>query len=275
MTGPAQMEFARMDRPTLLLSDHARHWARRGRHLLTAAAAVSLLAGCTHMQSAKMAKIDRHVIVGSVPEDYRTTHPIAIEEGVETLDVPVGLNTVRLTDGMKGNIGAFARGFLDSGSASIAIVTPAGSTNQAVTRGLAGEIQGELVADGIGASAIVLRSYRAEPSEATAPIRLAYSKIGAHTADCGPWPDQFNRTSENRNYFNYGCATQQNLAAIVANPLDLLYPRAMPPSDAARRTGVIGNYEGVAGSPSPSPTQSDYSKEPGAAIAQGVGSSTP
>ena len=59
---------------------------------------------------------------------------------------------------------------------------------------------------------------------------------------------------------------------MVANPLDLLYPRAMPPADAARRTGVIGNYEGAAGSASPTHTQSDYSKEPSAAVAQGVGS---
>jgi pilus assembly protein CpaD len=268
MTGPAQMEFARMDRPTPPLPDHARQWAWRGPRLLAAAAVVAILAGCNHMQSAKL---DRHVIVGSVPEDYRTTHPIAIEEGIETLDVPVGLNTVRLTNGVKGNIDGFARGFLVSDSASIAIVTPAGSANQAVARGLAGEIRGELVADGVSPGAIEYRSYRAERSEATAPIRLAYSKIGAHTAECGPWPDQFNRNSENHSYFNYGCATQQNLAAIVANPLDLLYPRAMPPPDAARRAGMIGNYEGAAGA-TPTPTQSDYSKEPSAAVAQGVGS---
>jgi pilus assembly protein CpaD len=269
MTGPAQMEFARMNRRPVADSDHAWHPARRCRHLLIAVAAGALLAGCTHVQTAR---IDRHVIVGSVPEDYRTTHPIAIEEGVETLDVPVGLNTVRLTEGMRGNIGGFAQGFLDSGSSAIAIVTPFGSTDQAVAHGLAGEIRAELVAAGIRASAIELRSYRAAPSEATAPIRLAYSRIGAHTAGCGPWPDQFSQTSENRNYFNYGCASQQNLAAIVANPTDLLYPRAMAPEDATRRTGMIRNYEGVAGGATPTPTQSDFSKEPSAAIAQGVGS---
>src|ERR1700676_510268 len=157
MNGPAQMEFARMDRPTPL-SGHARQRARRGLPLL-AAAVVTLLAGCNHMQSAKL---DRHVIVGSVPEDYRTTHPIAIEEGIETLDVPVGLNTVRLTNGVKGNIAGFARGFLVSDSAGIAIVTPAGSANQAVARGLAGEIRGELAADGVSPGSIEYRSYRAE-----------------------------------------------------------------------------------------------------------------
>src|SRR5438270_143079 len=82
-------------------------------------------------------------------------------------------------------------------------------------------------------------------------VRLAYSKIGAHTAECGPWPDQTARNPENRHYANYGCATQQNLAAMVANPLDLLYPRAMTPPDAVRRTAVIGGSEGAPGVTAP------------------------
>src|SRR5207245_1394852 len=95
------------------------------------------------------AKIDRHVIVGSVPEDYRTTHPIAIEEGIETLDVPAGLNVVRLPEAMRANIAGFAQDFLASGSATIAIVTPAGSTNQAAARALASQVQAELLTVGV------------------------------------------------------------------------------------------------------------------------------
>jgi pilus assembly protein CpaD len=252
---------------------HAPLLRRRARSPLAAvlalAAGAAALAGCTHVQGEA---VDRHVIVGAMPEDYRTTHPIAIEEGIETLDVPVGLNSVRLTAGVRGNIAGFARAFRASGSAAMAIVLPAGSANQASARGIAGEVRAELLSQGVAPGAIEWRSYHAAATEATAPIRLAYSRIGARTAGCGPWPDQFAHTAENRNYFNYGCASQQNLAAMVDNPLDLLYPRAMPPPDAARRVAVIGDYQGEAAG-SPSPTQSDYSKEPGAAVAQGVGSS--
>jgi pilus assembly protein CpaD len=269
MTGQAETEFARMDRPTAPLLDAKSNRRRQGGRAALLAAVGAILAGCTHVQSAK---IDRHVIVGSVPEDYRTTHPIAIEEGVETLDVPVGLNTVRLTEGMRQKIGAFAQGYLKSGTAAIVIVAPAGSGNQIAARGVAGEIEAELLAHGISPAEIQRRNYRAAPTEATAPIRVAYSRIGAHTAACGPWPDQLNRNPDNRNYFAFGCATQQNLAAMIDNPTDLLYPRAMTPPDAARKSGVVGNYEGASGSPLPTPTQSDYSKEPGAAVAQGVGS---
>lgn len=266
MIGPAQMEFVKMNRVTLPAGARAAIWPI-GRVVSLLAV---VLAGCTHMQTAK---IDRHVIVGSVPEDYRTTHPIAIEEGVETLDLPAGLNEVGLTSGARDNIRGFAQAFLASGSAAIAIVTPAGSTNQAAARALASQVKAELLDARVDPQAIEFRTYRAERSEVTAPIRLAYSKIGAHTAACGPWPDQFNRNPDNRNYFDYGCATQQNLAAMVVNPLDLLYPRGMSPPDAVRRAGVIGNYEG---NPDDSPylpsrTQGPNSAESKATIAVGVG----
>ena len=49
-------------------------------------------------------------------------------------------------------------------------------------------------------------------------------------------------TSENKNYFNFGCASQQNLAAQIADPRDLLSPRGVDSIDAGRRTTVLDNY---------------------------------
>jgi pilus assembly protein CpaD len=49
-------------------------------------------------------------------------------------------------------------------------------------------------------------------------------------------------TGQNENYGAFGCATQQNLAAMVNNPLDLMYPRGLTPADAARRTDVLSKY---------------------------------
>jgi pilus assembly protein CpaD len=88
--------------------------------------------------------------------------------------------------------------------------------------------------------------------------------VVARTGQCGQWPEQLTETSENRNYYNFGCATQQNLAAIVENPLDLVYPRETSPADAERRGHVLENYrQGTA-------TQSDNSRESDSSIA-GVG----
>jgi pilus assembly protein CpaD len=72
-------------------------------------------------------------------------------------------------------------------------------------------------------------------------------------------------TTANRQYFDYGCASQQNLAAMVADPLDLLYPRASSPADAERRGTVLEDYRNG------DIYQSDYSRVTGGEVAQGVG----
>src|SRR5690606_23587482 len=56
-------------------------------------------------------------------------------------------------------------------------------------------------------------------------------------------------TYENRQYSNFGCSYQNNLAAQIANPSYLLTPRRMTPSDMANRGAAIGAYQrrGISG----------------------------
>lgn len=71
---------------------------------------------------------------------------------------------------------------------------------------------------------------------------------GAYVASqCGLWPNDLGIAPGgddhmNRPSWNHGCATQHNLAAIVANPNDLIAPRAETPADTARRQTVFGRY---------------------------------
>jgi pilus assembly protein CpaD len=41
---------------------------------------------------------------------------------------------------------------------------------------------------------------------------------------------------------NFGCATQHNLAAMVADPRDLVAPRRVDAADAQRRMTVLDKY---------------------------------
>lgn len=234
---------------------------RDGRRPATAAlvgvvAAVLLLSAC---------KTSRYEIVGAIPDDYRINHPIIVAENLVTLDVPVGADTPYLTADASSNIMAFADSFRQSGAAAIAIVAPSGSDNEAVAAGMARQVARVLVDVGIPETAIDRRSYAAEPGETEAPLRLAFPRIEAKTAPCGPWQDDMGNTFENRHYSSFGCASQANLAAMVANPMDLVHPRRVAPADAARRSAVLNNYRTGA------PTQSDHSKEAGSDVAQGVG----
>jgi pilus assembly protein CpaD len=210
--------------------------------------------------------VDHHEIVGSIPMDYHTNHPIVVDDRVETMDVPVGMTTTHLSEAVRANVSGFASRYKASGSGVIAVVVPSGSANEVVAVRLSGEIKRVLVAAGIPASQIDYRVYGASPNETAAAIRVAFSRVSAHlTHECGRWPDQASSTTENRNYYNFGCATQQNFAAMLDNPLDLLYPRDMDPPDAERRSVVLDNYRDG------KPYQSDYSRETGGAIAEGVG----
>jgi pilus assembly protein CpaD len=50
------------------------------------------------------------------------------------------------------------------------------------------------------------------------------------------------RSSENKDYYNFGCATQRNLAAMVDNPSDLEQPRSETAAYTARRTAAFEKY---------------------------------
>ena len=201
-----------------------------------AAATVLLLAlvGCS---------TSRHQdVVGSIPDDYRANHPITIDEQLSTMDIPVGLDTARLSTPVKGNVVGFAQRFKDSGGALMAIVVPAGSPNEVVATSVGHQIYDVLVGAGVRPASLDFRAYHAGSAETNAPIRLAYNKITAHVDGCGAWPDRLENDFKNRNYENFGCASQANLAAMVDNPLDLIYPRGVAPADASRRSAVLEKY---------------------------------
>ncbi len=231
---------------------------RRG---LAALALLAALAGC----SSTSAKLDPFTTSSVVADDYKITHPITTGEQTVSLEIPVGAYEGRLTEGEKGNIGYFAQNFLASGAALVGIAQPSGSPNQASAARVAAEIQGVLVKAGIPAGVMRKGSYAADSNDTVAPVRLAYRAIVASTDPCGQWPDLATESQQNRHFHNYGCATQQNLAAEIANPLDLQYPRGSTPPDAARRAAVLAKYR------QGEKVTSDHSGESGGTVATGVG----
>jgi pilus assembly protein CpaD len=183
---------------------------------------------------------------GALPDDYRTRHPIVIAEAERSIDVPVASGDRRLTKGARDYIRGFASNYKNDASGAVQIMLPQGSANAHAASIVRKEVRGVLVGAGIPATRLIEVSYQADPNGDAAPIRLTYSAITAKTAPCGNWPsDLAMNTFENKNYENFGCASQANLAAQVASPLDLLGPREMSPIDAVQRGQVISDYRGI------------------------------
>lgn len=196
---------------------------------------VGMLAGCGNSQ----------LTTGSIPMDYRERHPIVLTDAQTALDIPVGTNDSRMTIGMRDTVKGFAQNFANSSAGFMQIQVPQGSVNSAAATHLAGDIRKTLNSAGIRSDRIVMARYSAGGRNDAAPIRLSFVATKAVTGACGEWPEDLSdNTFGNRNWYNFGCASQNNLAAQLESPTDLLGPRAQTPIDAVQRSKVINTYRG-------------------------------
>lgn len=208
-------------------------------HINIRSVAAILLTGVMLGGCAKVHDIE----VGSVPDDYRTRHPIIISEKEEVVDIPVASTDSKMNYGTTSIVRGFARQYRQNSTGAVQIMTPVGSPNTGSASHVADQIRKVLVEEGVPRGRIQVTSYQAAAQNDAAPVRLSFRAIGASTGPCGRWPaDLVTNTMENKNYENFGCATQNNLAAQIANPSDLIAPRGMTPIDAQRRDAVIESY---------------------------------
>jgi len=203
---------------------------------IMAVAVTALLAGCAQRDS---------VTVGAIPDDYRTNHPIVIAEKNQKIDLPVGAGDRGMTGAQRDALLGFLDGYDKRAAPALTIAIPVGSANQPAAAAAGRDFAKLAVAAGVKRDRIVMTSYQSAVPEASAPVRVAFVAIRAQTDKCGRWPDDLLQTSENKHYADFGCSYQNNLAAQLANPNDLLGPRKQSDVDAERRGQIIDDYRKV------------------------------
>jgi pilus assembly protein CpaD len=184
---------------------------------------------------------------GPLATDYRLRHPIAMVEKNRTLEVFVAGGRAGLSPDQRAEVLAFAQSWRGEGTGGFLIEQPSNARNAGAAAAAASEIRSILTSSGVPPQAISVRSYRVPYKDMLAVVTVNYSHVAAHVSGCGQWPDYLGATDdrhhiENIHYWNFGCATQKNLAAMVANPADLVQPRAETPIYAARRSTVLDKY---------------------------------
>ena len=222
------------------LSNHIT--ARKLVSFAATALAVSALSGCGYFQNR------HHITVGSIPDDYRTNHPIILNEREETLDVPVGSSDTKISFAQQSGIEAFISQYTANGSGLVQILLPTGSTNASAAQRVHSSVIAAIRNAGVSSGNIVTATYDAQGVESSAPVRLSYRAMSAATEPCGKWPDNLGDTTQNKNYENFGCASQNNMASMIANPADLLGPRKTGRIDPAKRSVAIKKYQTSTGS---------------------------
>jgi len=173
-----------------------------------------------------------------VPVSSYDRFPIEVAKGPVKFDVPT--ESGKLNAQQRDTVIRFAQQAKSNYASTIHVRRPSGGG-----RGMAvaGSIQRILLKQGVPESMIVQSTY---PGSAESPVVISYIRTYAVTQECGNWDEDLTITFSNSGYDNFGCAVQNNVAAMVANPNDLVMPRTETPSDPMRRSTVFNKYrEGV------------------------------
>jgi pilus assembly protein CpaD len=210
--------------------------------LLGALAGLSVALGGCNATSGDVAT------TASVPGDYRLRHPIAIEEADRSVVVFVGHGRGGLSASERADVMGLARTWVREGTGAIVADVPVDTPNARAAAAAFQEVRALLAAGGVPPRGVTLRHYHPDDPRAFAAITLTYPRIAAVAGPCGLWPDDLgpsilNRDyTKNKDYYNFGCAYQRNMAAMIDNPSDLVQPRPETPSYTARRNVAFEKY---------------------------------
>jgi pilus assembly protein CpaD len=214
----------------------------RNRAFRMAGALVGLavvLGACTHTDE---------VLTASVPDDYRLRHPIAVQEADQSIVIFVGRARGGLSGPQRADVMGLAQTWLRDATGAIYVDLPVDTPNARTAADAFREIKATLAAAGVPPRGIVVRRYHPEDPRQLAAIRLNYPKISAVAGPCGLWPEDLGPSIKNKSYFenkpyyNFGCAFQRNMAAMIDNPPDLVQPRPETPAYTPRRTAAFEKY---------------------------------
>jgi pilus assembly protein CpaD len=200
-----------------------------------------LLGACTDTSN-------EFAVTARIPEDYRLRHPIVIQEADRSVVIFVGHARGDLSASQRADVIGLARIWISEGTGAIVADVPVDTRNARAAADLFREIQGLLIASGVPSRAIALHRYHPDDPRALPTIRLSYPKIAAVAGPCGLWPEDLGPSIkdrgyfENKSYYNFGCAYQRNMAAMVDNPADFVQPRSETPAYPVRRTEGFEKY---------------------------------
>jgi|SRR5579871_183135 len=195
----------------------------------------------------------------SYPDDYRLRHPIAVEEANQSIVVFVGRGRGGLTAEQRADVMGLAQNWAQEGTGAINVDVPVDTPNARAAADSLREIKALLAAAGVPPHGLVVRQYHPVDPYHMAAIRLGYPKMTAVAGPCGVWPEDLGPSIkntnyyENKQYYNFGCAYQRNMAAMVENPSDLVQPRPETPPYTPRRSEAFQKYRTGATTTTPYP----------------------
>ena len=180
--------------------------------------------------------------------DGAVNHPITVEPSYQSIKLGYSGD---LSPDDASRFTAFVQDYITRGNGAITVSAPAGPGSNAAIAYF-GE---QLAALGVPRARILVGTHDAVGADER--VEIGFVSYLAHTDSCGDWSQDVGATETNLPPINFGCAVQHNIAAMVADPRDLVAPRPMGEADSHRRIVTIGNYE--LGQPTASQKTNDQS----------------
>jgi pilus assembly protein CpaD len=180
------------------------------------------------------------------PHDYRARHPIALTDASRSLDV-FATGTGHIDPRQVADIEGFLLEFRRYGRGILVLDRPRGvaPTVGAAVERTSAAIRRMSAENGVGSGLLVVTDYAVAHPSLASPLRLSFQRMEAKVAGpCGLWPQDLGVgdaafSGRNEAHWNLGCATQSNIAAQVADPIDLVRGRTEGRIDTIRRTKNI------------------------------------
>lgn len=206
--------------------------------IIIAAFGVMTLAGCKHLES-----IEKNHAPHLIDANYRERHHIDVVKKTARIRLNIRPNADGLTTSQLSKVHRFMAAYNKTVQSPLTIEAPSGASNESSTIAALKEVRNVTKQYGVPVAALDLRPYFAE-GEIAPPIRMSFERNVAVGPDCPDWSQNMAKDRENVPFSNYGCATQKNLAAIIANPRDLIEPRGHDPLSrpSDRRDTVFRDY---------------------------------
>ena len=201
--------------------------------VVMASIVVLILVGCKHDE----ARRDDH-FSGLVSSELEDRHPIEVTNKSRSMKVPVSRSMNGLSYRQQNRVAGFVRDFRASDQGRLYVSAPSGSSDEVAVFNAVNSIRNIANANGVSPSSIAVRSsYSGGRS-----ITLSYKRYVAQGPECGFWVENLARDPENVPHSEFGCATQRNLAAALADPRDLIEPRGTTPRSSERRSVTWDKY---------------------------------
>ena len=167
-------------------------------------------------------------------------HPISVDSQTVTLTLAASRDGV-LSGIDQARLRAFAGSYLREGHGPISVTTPSGGDADESAARTAFSARGALYEAGVREGHIQSTSYAAA-QKASRDIIISYTHYVATPSACGVWQGTRGRDYRNLRSPNFGCASQNNLAAMIADPRDLVSPAEMTPPDSAIRIRGVNAF---------------------------------